>query len=327
MMTTTQPVLDRIRGSARWSSAAGWHHLSFQALGSPCRVQFASSRRPQEIGEPLLQWMAGFEANYSRFLPTSLICRINAAAGKEWVAIDAETERLFALCQEMHFLTRGVFDPTSLPLVELWNWKIQPPVVPDDAAIQGALAKVGWRKFQRAPGKVFLPEPGMGIDLGGMGKEYAVDQALQLVQQAGATSVLVDFGHDVRVFGPAPEGKPAWHIGLEDPRQPGKCWTGLAVNNLAVASSGDYLRGFTHEGRRYGHILDVRTGRPVANGCLLASGVAPSCTLAGMLSTAAFVLGPQEGVRLMDATYGAAGAVVSETGLVTSRRFAEFATR
>jgi len=279
------------------------------------------------MGESLLQWVAGFEATYSRFLSTSLISRINDAAGKDWVAIDPETERLFALCQEMHFLTRGVFDPTSLPLVRLWNWQDAPRGLPDDAAIQAALAKVGWRKFQRDPGRVFLPEPGMGIDLGGMGKEYAVDQALQRVQQTGATSGLVDFGHDVRVFGPAPEGKPAWHIGLEDPRRPGTCWTGLAVNNLAVASSGDYLRAFTHEGRRYGHILDVRTGRPVAHGALLASAVAPSCTLAGMLSTAAFVLGPQEGVRLIDATYGAAGSVVSESGTVASRRFGEFATR
>jgi thiamine biosynthesis lipoprotein len=96
---------------------------------------------------------------------------------------------------------------------------------------------------------------------------------------------------------------------------------------MAVASSGDYLRGFTREGRRYGHILDVRTGRPVANGCLVASVAAPSCTLAGMLSTAAFVLGPQEGIRLIDSTFGAVGCVVTENSQILSRRFQEFATR
>ena len=330
MTPETKSVLDRIQASAQWSKTKpGWHHLAFNAVGSPCRVEFAAATPAlaQEIGRQIVLWISTFEATYSRFIPTSLVSRINQAAGKDWVPIDPETERLLALCHEMNFLTRGVFDPTSLPLIQLWNWKQQPPVIPEDAAIQATLAKVGWRKVQRAPGKIRLPEPGMGIDLGGMGKEYAVDQAAGLALQAGATSVLVDFGHDVHVQGPPPEKKPAWHIGLEDPRRPGQCWTGLAVNNMAVASSGDYLRGFTAGGRRYGHILDVRTGKPVANGCLGASAAAPSCTLAGMLSTAAFVLGPQEGIRLIDSTFGAVGCVVTENGTVMSRRFQEFATR
>lgn len=327
MKAATETVAQRIQASAKWSSTPGWFHLTFQALGSPCRVQFASPGPAQAVGQPILDWVAAFEARYSRFLPTSLISRINAAAGREWVEIDPDTERLFALCQEMVFFTRGVFDPTALPLVQLWNWKSQPPTIPGDDAIQAALRKVGWRKVQRAPGKVFLPEPGMALDLGGVGKEYAVDQALKIAVEAGATSVLVDFGHDVRVHGPPPEKKPAWHIGLEDPTQPGHCWTGVAVNDLAVATSGDYLRSFEIGGRRYGHILDVRTGRPVANGCLAVSVIAPNCTLAGMLSTTAFVLGPEEGGRLIDATYQAAGCIITGQGRAPSRRFHEYSTK
>ncbi len=326
MNAGAEPVFARIQASARWSSSAGWQQVSFQALGSPCRLQFLAPGPSLAFGQTILKWVAGFEARYSRFLPDSLISRINRAAGKEWVAIDPETDRLFALCHEMHFLTRGVFDPTALPLIELWDWKARPPVLPEEATVQAALRKVGWRKVQRAPGKVFLPETGMTLDLGGVGKEYAVDQVLQLALELGATSVLVDFGHDVRVHGPAPQNKPAWHIGLEDPRRPGQCWTGVAINQRAVATSGDYLRCFVHEGRRYGHILDVRTGRPVANGCLAVSVVAPSCTLAGMLSTAAFVLGPEEGLRLLESTYAAAGCIITETGRVPSRKFCEYAT-
>ena len=167
----------------------------------------------------------------------------------------------------------------------------------------------------------------MALDLGGIGKEYAVDQVAQLAVQSGATSVLVDFGHDVRVHGSPPEKKPAWHIGLEDPKQPGRCWTGLAVINQSVATSGDYLRSFVRDGKRYGHILDIRTGRPVANGCLAVSVIAPTCTLAGMLSTTAFVLGPEEGLRLLDATYQAAGCIITETRTFSSRRFYDFATK
>jgi len=328
MSTATPNVWERIRASAKLQRTGDWHELSFAALGSPCRTRFvATAQAAKALPDALMQWVAEFEARYSRFIPTSLISRITAAAGKEWVETDPETDQLLALCHEAHFITKGTFDPTALPLIRLWDWKANPPVVPDEAAIAAALKKVGWRKVRRAPGKVFLPEAGMALDLGGIGKEYAVDQVAQLAVQSGATSVLVDFGHDVRVHGPAPEKKPAWHIGLEDPTQPGKCWTGLAVTNQSVATSGDYLRNFTRDGKRYGHILDVRSGRPVANGCRAVSVIAPTCTMAGMLSTTAFVLGPEEGLRLLDATYQAAGCIITESGRFASRRFYDFATK
>jgi thiamine biosynthesis lipoprotein len=328
MSVAAPNVLERIRASATLRRTGQWHDLSFAALGSPCRIRFvAPSPAVKALPEAIIQWVADFEARYSRFLTTSLVSQITAAAGKNWVQTDPETDQLLALCHEAHFITRGTFDPTALPLIRLWDYKANPPVVPNETAVQDAMKKVGWRKVQRAPGKVFLPEAGMALDLGGIGKEYAVDQVSQLAAQSGATSVLVDFGHDVRVQGPPPEKKPAWHVGLEDPKQPGRCWTGLAVNNQSVATSGDYLRNFVRDGKRYGHILDVRTGRPVANGCLAVSVIAPTCTLAGMLSTTAFVLGPEEGLRLLDATYQAAGCILTERGMFTSRRFHEFTTK
>ena len=114
-------------------------------------------------------------------------------------------------------------------------------------------------------------------------------------------SALVDFGQDLRVHGLPPD-KPAWHIGLDDPKQPGKCWASLAVKDKAVATSGDYLRHFTHGGRRYGHIIDPRSGYPVDNGCLAATVVASTCTIAGILSTTAFILGAEEGLRLIESS-------------------------
>ena len=75
-------------------------------------------------------WVLAFEAKYSRFRPDSLVSRINAAAGAEWVAVDAEMEQIFKLCDTLHFMTQGILDPTALPLIRLWNWKAQPPVLP-----------------------------------------------------------------------------------------------------------------------------------------------------------------------------------------------------
>jgi thiamine biosynthesis lipoprotein len=142
----------------------------------------------------------------------------------------------------------------------------------------------------------------------------------------GITNLLVDFGQDVRVHGQPPE-RGCWHIGLEDPLQPGKCWTGVAVNNHAVATSGDYLRHYVVNGRRYGHILDVRDGYPVNNGCLSVSIIAPHCTMAGILSTSAFVLGAKEGLDLITVCPGVEGAITTETNRVHTRNFYAYATK
>jgi FAD:protein FMN transferase len=317
-------VLLRILGNSRQEVRNGGHHVEFQALGTGCRLTLSgTSAIAERFTGAALHWIAAFEAKYSRFLSGSLISRINAAAGIQPVEIDPETDRILGLCQDLHFLSHGVFDPTALPLLRLWNWKAVPPVVPSEAQITEARSRMGWREVQRSPGRVFLPRTGMGLDLGGMGKEYAVDQIAQLAAQSGLTGALIDFGADVRVFGTPPDGRPGWHVGLEDPKNPGSCWRGLAVRNAAVATSGDYHRRFELGGIRYGHIVDPRTGRPVANGVRAVSVLAPSCTQAGMLSTTAFVLGPVEGLRLLDSTAGVAGAILTDSQILYSRRFHE----
>ena len=305
-------VRARVAASARHTSAAGFYQLAFQAMNTACRVNFRcrEAALARDFQAEVLQWVAAFEARCSRFIPDSLISRINAAAGEHWVEVDPETDNLFNLCQEMIFFTRGVFDPTALPLLRLWNWKSSPPVVPGAAAVQAARELVGWRRLQRRPGGIFLPRAGMCLDLGGIGKEYAVDRVLGLALERGITNVLVDFGQDVRVHGEPPE-RGAWHIGLQDPQHPARCWTGVAVTHHAVATSGDYLRHFVHEGRRYGHIIDPRTGCPVDNGTLAVSVIAPHCTFAGILSTTAFILGPAEGVDLLRRCPGVEGCVIT----------------
>ncbi|MEY2879158.1 MAG: hypothetical protein RLZZ15_1538, partial [Verrucomicrobiota bacterium] len=228
--------------------------LSFRALGTLCEVQYAADAPAAAAFErAAVAWVNAFEAKYSRFQPTSLLSRINAAAGQHWVDIDAEMEGLLTLCDTLHFMTQGVLDPTALPLIRLWDYKAAAPRVPRPEEIAAALTLVGWKKVQRAPGKIFLPQPGMALDFGGFGKEYAVDLVAQLALDHGITSALVDFGHDIRALR-APPGRPAWHIGLEDPRRPGAAAGSIAAVNKGIASSGDYLRGFVVEGKRYGHI-------------------------------------------------------------------------
>lgn len=331
-MVLTRPdetalVQHRIRQSAYYQFEGGLHKLSFRAMSTLCRVHFEAGDQAaaRDFQAGVLEWVGWFEARYSRFLSGSLVSGINAAAGKEWVEVDPETEALFDLCQEMIFFTRNVFDPTALPLLRLWNWKAIPPVLPDASAIRAALELVGWHKVQRRRGAIFLPEPGMGIDLGGIGKEYAVDRVLTFGLERGIANILVDFGQDVRVHG-NPPGKPAWHIGLQDPQDLRRCWTGVAVTNSAVASSGDGARHFMRDGRRYGHILDPRTGYPVHNGVLGVSVIAPHCTFAGILSTAAFVLGLKEGLQMIGLCPGVEGCIITETARNQTSKFHAYTT-
>jgi FAD:protein FMN transferase len=320
-----QEVYSRIARTALTTTEGGLQKLSFQAMGTRCAVQFhgIAASLARDFQREVVRWVSGFEARYSRFIPDSLIGRINAAAGEHWVETDPDTDRLFGFCQELYFFTRGAFDPTALPLMKLWNWKAQPPVLPQAEAIRRARELVGWNKVQRRPGGVFLPERGMSIDLGGIGKEYAVDCVINLAIERGIGNVLVDFGQDVRVRGTPPD-KGFWWIGLEDPDAPGKCWTGVAVTDHAVATSGDYVRCFYVDGRRYGHIIDPRTGYPADSGCKAVSVIAPSCTIAGLLTTTALILGPKEGLQLIDTHQGAAGAVTVDKTRFRTRRFCEF---
>jgi len=324
VLSQNQSIRARIRQSAITRQEGELLILTFFAMGTRCRVMVAApDRAPADVYlDRLLDRIADFEAKYSRFLDGSLVSLVNAAAGKHWVEVDEEADRMLGLCAELFFFTRGAFDPTALPLIRLWNWKSNPPVVPEDEAIRAARELVGWNKVQRKPGAIFLPAPGMGIDLGGIGKESAVDQAMAMAVQHGLENVLVDFGQDIRVHG-KPPGRPAWHVGLENPRTPGTCWASVAVTDHAVASSGDYLRHFVHQGRRYGHILDPRTGYPVDNRCRAVSVVAPACTIAGILTTTAFILGPEEGFHLIHNYHGASGAILTETGNLTTPRFYE----
>lgn len=328
MVLTESSVFDRIRASLSETPVAGGRKIAFHAMGTPCQITFVPSGRAtaEVFIAAAVRWVADFEAKYSRFIPQSLIGRVNQAAGRHWVEVDDEADRLFSMCHELYFFTRGAFDATALPLILLWNWKANPPVIPDEATVNATRELVGWHKVQRRKGAIHLPREGMSIDLGGIGKEYAVDRVVQLAQEHGIENVLVDFGQDVRVSG-RPPGRPAWHIGLEDPQNPGKCWTGVAAQDVAVASSGDYLRRFEANGRRYGHILDPRYGQPVNNSCRAVTVIAPTCTFAGALSTAAFILGAQEGLKMIESYYGAEGCIITEATRHQTRRFNEYLTR
>jgi len=324
MVLTTEQMRERISVAPMTSTGRFYRH-AFRSMGTDCHIDFAAAS-PAAAGrfkQFVADWLAQFESKYSRFLPDSLLMKINAAAGKDWVEIDAETESLFALCDWFHWSTNGVFDPTSLPLIRMWDHQQARTAVPTDDEIKAARKLVGWTRVLREKGRVKLPDAGMAIDLGGIGKEYAVDRVLETALSQGIESLVVNFGHDLRVHGQPPEGG-SWRIGIEDPTDTGRCFTGVGITDRAVCTSGDYLRYTVINGKSYGHILDPRTGVPVNNGCKSVTVVAPSCTEAGILSTTAFILGAKDGLDFLTKYQQAEGCIWADGMVYQTEGFRKY---
>lgn len=321
MVLTAPDLLGRLM-EAPLRAEGAYFRWTFRALGTGNEILYRAPTwaAAQQYRATAAQWLADFEGTYSRFLESSLISQINRQAGQDWTEIDARTQEIFTLCDWFHWKTQGVFDPTMGPLVRLWDYHVKHAAPPREDEVQAARQLVGWSRVERAPGRVRLPQAGMSIDLGGIGKEWAVDALAKLADQAGLQHYCVDLGHDLRLRGEPPQGGP-WRVGLEDPDSTGHCWGGVHLTDCGFCCSGDYQRYFECGGKRYGHIVDPRTGYPVQNGCRATWVVAPSSTEAGLLSTCSFILGAQEGLRLIEDTYQAAGCIWTDAGAHLSRRF------
>jgi thiamine biosynthesis lipoprotein len=301
----------------------GLFRLSFKALGTACEISFSaeSSSQAEAFRKRSLSWVRNFETRYSRYLPESLISQINQNAGiGKVVSINEEDLRLFKLCDTLHFFTEGLFDPTTLPLSLLWDFKAKKPQIPDQQKIDYAISKINWKKVVFKDQLVSLPEVGMGIDFGGFGKEFAVDRVIEIAQEHNIEDIIVNFGGDLRTLGSPPDSD-HWVVGIENPNQPGQARFTLLANNLAVATSGNYQRFFELGGKRYGHLLDHRTGYPTPSSNLSATVIANSCLEAGILATCSLLDDRYQGLSMIDRYFSAEGCVWSANGIAWSKKF------
>ena len=264
------------------------HATSFRAMGTPCEIRLAagSAREAGDLARAAVAEVARLEARYSRYREDSDLSAINrvAAAGGR-IAVDAETAALLDYADACHRQSGGLFDITSGILRRAWRFDAGR--LPDPAQVQGLLQHVGWQQVAWQSPQLAFPVPGMELDFGGIVKEYAVDRVAALLQGAGVAHGFVNLGGDVRALGPQPDGSP-WRIGIRHPREAGALLMTLELATGALASSGDYERGLVVDGRRYGHILDPRTGWPVRR-MAAASVVAPLCVVAGSAATIAML--------------------------------------
>ncbi len=198
-------------------------------------------------------------------------------------------------------LTGGAFDITVKPVVELWREARRSGRLPDAGALQEALAKVGYDKVLLNPRTqaVRLAAPGMRLDFGGIGKGWAADKALQVLNEHGITRALIDVGGDLRL-GEPPPGKPGWRVEIQDEA---KSRSTILLSNCAVATSGDYYQFVEVGGERYSHIVDPRTGIGVRHAGTVTV-IAPDGATADALATALSVLPAESGLRLVERMAG-----------------------
>jgi thiamine biosynthesis lipoprotein len=275
----------------------GTWHASFDAMGSPCEVLIdgGDEAAARHLGTLAQAEALRIERKYSRYRADSELQRLNTAGGQP-VTVDEETAALLDFAATCHALSGGLFDVTSGVLRAVWRFDGSGRV-PDAAAVAALLPRVGWSRVQWGRPVLTLPAD-MELDLGGIGKEYAVDRVRDLLVAAGAPPVLVNFGGDLAVSGPRAQGQ-AWQVGIERP-QAGDAGPAarqraalvLDIHTGALATSGDARRFLMHRGERLGHVLDPRDGWPVRGAPRSVTVAAGRCTEAGLLSTLALLQGP-----------------------------------
>ena len=289
--------------------------FNFRAMACDNIIEFYASSAAQAAAtaEAAINEVTRIEAKYSRYAADSVVSRINAAAGIAPVYIDEETSHLFDYASVCYEQSGGLFDITSGVLRRAWDFRADRP--PARAAITPLLPLIGWSRVERTSSRIFLPQHGMEIDFGGFGKEYAVDRAATVLFSSGLRHAFVSLGGDVMVTGPRANGEP-WQLGIRHPREPAGVIAQLPIASGAVATSGDYERYLDFGGRRYSHILDPRTGESVS--CFQSVTVlAPSCLVAGSVSTIAMLKGETDAVRWLGDS-GAAYFALDASGQVIS---------
>ena len=263
---------------------------SFMAMASPCDVlmEVEDESLAQEILNAVANEAWRIEDKFSRYKQDNIIFQINHSNG-DVVAIDEETSRLLDFANELFEISEGLFDVTSGVLRQVWKFDGSDKV-PTKKQIRKILKNIGWQKVSRQVGNVTLPE-GMEIDLGGIGKEYAVDRCVQIAREKTKQSVLVNFGGDLAMT-TARNNKTFWSVGRLITGSDEACGI-FQLYSGAIATSGDANRYLLKDGKRYSHILNPKTGWSVIDAPHTVSVAAATCIEAGMMSTLAMLQGRQ----------------------------------
>lgn len=273
--------------------------ITFNAMASPCEVIIQSMDKPlvTQLADLITNEVWRIEDKYSRYNKLSVCSAINNNAGRS-VSIDQETYLLLNFAEQCYQLSDGLFDISSGVLRKVWSFKgdkNETDNFPTVKKINAMLCRVGWRKIHFDQTQITLAK-GMEIDFGGIGKEYAVDRAIQLAKQLTQSSVLVNLGGDLAVTSCRLNNEP-WQVAIEHPDTNSDSYDNASTDMIvslktgALATSGDARRYLIKDGKRYSHILNAKTGWPINDAPRSITVVAPQCIQAGILATLGLLQG------------------------------------
>ncbi len=279
--------------------------LSGRAMGTTWVVKIVPSAATLDratLTKRIADRLEEIEQRFSTYQADSELSRFNAAAGSDWVSVSPELARLGHEAQAISALTEGAFDVTVDPLVRLWGFGPagRRNALPTPAEIAAARERVGWRLLEARlePPALRRARAGVTADFSSLAKGFASDELGALLAALGAVDYFVQVGGDVKTGGVGPDGGP-WKAGIEAPTAGAPAIACVVpLSGHALSTAGDYRNFFIEVGRRYGHIIDPRTGRPAGNELASVAVVhAASCAQSSALATAIFVMGADAGFR------------------------------
>jgi FAD:protein FMN transferase len=249
----------------------------------------------------------------STWIPASELSRVNASAGVMPVSVSPETLAVVQNALQVAEITNGGFNIAIGPAVEAWS-VIATQRIPAESELDALRPLVDLQAVHVDVREetIYLDKAGMRIDVGGIGKGYAADQAVEALRKAGAVAGVVALSGDIKTFGRLPDGK-MFPIGIQHPRQDGSVLVWIDLQDEAISTAGDYERFFERDGVRYHHILDPRTLQP-ARGCQSVTVIAREGVLADGLDTGIFVMGAELGMRLVEALPDVEAIIVDAEG-------------
>ena len=263
-------------------------------------------KSPEKLQAKIEKRLADINQSMSTYIPTSEISNFNN--GTDIVnahAVSSDFHFVMAQSQQLNRLTHGAWDGTVKPLVDLWGFgpPHKPFTLPDPQQITKLLKQVGFSQIEiKADGSLRKKSPQITVDLASIAKGYAVDQISNEIKKSGFTDFIVEIGGEVYASGLRP-GNKAWRVGINTPSPEAgydMVYKAVSLTDKAMATSGDYRNFFEINGVRYSHIIDPRTGYPVKNGVVSVSVMSNSCIFADGMATALMVMGPKEGIELIN---------------------------
>ena len=281
--------------------------ITGQTMGTSYRIVVSEQYGLPDLAPietEITQKLEALENQMSTWRPDSELSRFNASDSTDWFSVSADTVHVVSEAKRFWKISEGAFDPTVAPLIKLWHFAEEPgePALPSDSTIEQARSRTGFDQIEvrTEPPALRKLKSELQLNLSAIAKGYAVDVISDLLAERDCANHLVEIGGEMRSRGRKYDGS-SWRAGIEKPDAvPRKLYASLALDNRAIATSGDYRNYFEVDGKRYSHTIDPTTGRPVVHNLASVSVLAEDCLTADAVATAIEVLGPDRGLQFAE---------------------------